>query len=131
MRCFAFTLIAAVMGAGPATAQSPGKPNVLFIAVDDLPHGVGGSKFAPLDCKDEDLREWNVTGYAIDQLKKKHDKRFFLACGLFKPHMPWNVPRKYYDMHPLSTIQLPPYLKNDLDDVPPAGVRMAKPHGDH
>ncbi|HTK78600.1 MAG TPA: sulfatase [Gemmataceae bacterium] len=93
--------------------------------------GVGGIKFAPLDCKDEDLREWKVTSYAIDQLKKKHDKPFFLACGLFKPHMPWNVPRKYYDMHPLSTIQLPPYLKNDLDDVPPAGVRMAKPQGDH
>lgn len=93
--------------------------------------GVGGIRFAPLDCKDEDLREWKVTGYAIDQLKKKHDKPFFLACGLFKPHMPWNVPRKYYDMHPLSTIQLPPYLKNDLEDVPPAGVRMAKPQGDH
>src|SRR5206468_8939368 len=82
--------------------------------------GVGGIKFAPLDCKDEDLREWKVTGYAIDQLKKKHDKPFFLACGLFKPHMPWNVPRKYYDMHPLSAIKLPPYLENDLDDVPPA-----------
>jgi arylsulfatase A-like enzyme len=93
--------------------------------------GVGGIRFAPLDCKDEDLREWKITGYAIDQLKKKHDKPFFLACGLHKPHMPWNVPRKYYDMHPLSAIQLPPYLKNDLDDVPPAGVRMAKPQGDH
>src|SRR5436305_15336631 len=41
MRCFAFTLIAAVTGAGPATAQSPGKPNVLFIAVDDLRDWVG------------------------------------------------------------------------------------------
>src|SRR5947207_10849803 len=41
MRCFAFTLIAAVMGAGPATAQSPGKPNVLFIAIDDLRDWVG------------------------------------------------------------------------------------------
>src|SRR5437763_11606149 len=45
--------------------------------------------------------------------------------------MPWNVPRKYYDMHPLAEIKLPPYLENDLDDVPPAGVRMAMPEGDH
>src|SRR5215208_8206776 len=44
--------------------------------------GVGGIKFAPLDCKDEDLREWQITGYAIDQLQKTHDKPFFLACGL-------------------------------------------------
>ena len=40
--------------------------------------------------------------YGIEQLQKKHDKPFFLAVGLHKPHMPWNVPRKYYDMHPLD-----------------------------
>jgi arylsulfatase A-like enzyme len=97
----------------------------------DQSPGVGGILFAPLDCKDEDMREWRVTGYAIEQLRKKHDRPFFLACGLNKPHMPWNVPKKYYDMHPLSTIKLPPYLENDLDDIPPAGVRMAKPDGDH
>lgn len=93
--------------------------------------GVGGIAFAPLDCKDEDLREWKITGYAIDQLQKSHDKPFFLACGLHKPHMPWNVPRKYYDMHPLDQIKLPPYLDNDLDDIPPAGIRMAHPETDH
>ncbi len=93
--------------------------------------GVGGIKFAPLDCKDEDLRDWKIASYAIEQLGKKHDKPFFLACGIHKPHMPWNVPQKYYDMHPLKDIKLPPYLKNDLDDVPPAGIKMAKPMGDH
>jgi arylsulfatase A-like enzyme len=45
--------------------------------------------------------------------------------------MPWNVPRKYYDMHPLSEIKLPPYREDDLADIPPAGVKMAKPDGDH
>jgi arylsulfatase A-like enzyme len=93
--------------------------------------GVGGIKFAPLDCKDEDLREWKIVQYGIDQLARPHDKPFFLAVGLHKPHMPWNVPRKYYDMHPKDQIQLPPYREDDLDDVPPAGVRMAKPQGDH
>lgn len=93
--------------------------------------GVDGIKFAPLDCKDEDLREWKIVQYGIDQLKKKHDKPFFLAVGLHKPHMPWNVPRKYYDMHPLDKILLPPIRRDDLADIPPAGVRMAKPEGDH
>ena len=27
--------------------------------------------------------------------------------------------------------QLPPTIANDLADVPPAGVKMAKPNGDH
>ena len=61
------------------------------------------------------------SSYCLEQLSKKHDKPFFLACGLHKPHMPWNVPQKYYDMFPLDTIELPPVLENDLDDVPAGG----------
>ena len=45
--------------------------------------------------------------------------------------MPWNVPRKYYDLYPLDQIQLPKVLETDLDDVPPAGVKMARPDVDH
>ncbi len=93
--------------------------------------GVGGIRFAPLDCDDDDLREWKIVGYGIDQLQKKHDKPFLLTIGLHKPHMPWNVPQKYYDMHPLDQIVLPKTTPDDLADVPPAGVRMAKPEGDH
>jgi arylsulfatase A-like enzyme len=93
--------------------------------------GVGGIKFAPLDCKDEDLNDWKITDYGIAELGKKHDKPLFLAVGLHKPHMPWNVPRKYFDRFPLESIQLPPYLENDLDDLPPSGVRMAHPSTDH
>jgi arylsulfatase A-like enzyme len=93
--------------------------------------GVDGIKFAALDCADEDLREWKVVKYGIEQLQKKRDQPLFLAIGLYKPHMPWNVPRKYYDMHPRDKIVLPPYLENDLDDLPPEGVRMARPEGDH
>jgi arylsulfatase A-like enzyme len=83
------------------------------------------------DLKDEDLADWPITNYCIDQLGKAHDKPFFLACGLHKPHLPWAVPRKYYDLFPVERIQLPPYQEDDLDDLPPAGVRMARPEGDH
>jgi arylsulfatase A-like enzyme len=93
--------------------------------------GVGGIRFAPLDCNDDDLREWKIVGYGIDQLAKNHDRPFLLTLGLHKPHMPWNVPRKYYEMHPLDKIELPPVKADDLADVPPSGVRMAKPSGDH
>jgi arylsulfatase A-like enzyme len=45
--------------------------------------------------------------------------------------MPWNVPQKYFDMFPLDKIELPPHIPNDLDDIPGAGVKMARPQGDH
>lgn len=98
---------------------------------DGQSDGVGGIKFAPLNCKDEDLPDWKITDYGIASLQKKHDKPFFLAVGMHKPHMPWNVPKKWFDMFPLESIKLPPHLENDLDDIPPSGKRMARPEGDH
>lgn len=83
------------------------------------------------DLKDEDLSDWHITNWCIEQLGKKHDQPFFIACGLHKPHLPFAVPRKYYDLFPLDTIQLPPYREDDLDDIPPAGVKMARPDSDH
>ncbi len=93
--------------------------------------GVGGIKFCPLDCRDEDMPDYGSVSYGIEKLGQKHDKPFFLAVGLHKPHMPFSVPKKYFDMFPLETIQLPPHRDDDLDDVPAAGVKMAKPEGDH
>ena len=59
--------------------------------------GVGGIKFSPLDCQDNELPDYAIADYGIASLAKKHDKPFFLAVGFHKPHMPWNVPRKSFD----------------------------------
>lgn len=93
--------------------------------------GVGGIQFYPLANKDEEMPDHKVVSYGLEQLNKKHDKPFFLAIGLVKPHMPVSVPKHWYDKFPLDSIELPPHKADDLDDVPPAGVKMAKPEGDH
>ena len=56
---------------------------------------------------------------AIAVLEKHHAKPFFLAYGTFNPHMPWYVPKKYFDMYPLDQIVLPELKADDLDDLPP------------
>ena len=57
-------------------------------------------------------------------LSSKHEKPFFLACGIYRPHEPWFVPAKYFEPFPLESIQLPPgYKEDDLDDLPPTGKR--------
>jgi arylsulfatase A-like enzyme len=88
--------------------------------------GVGQIKFSPLDCGDADLPDHDIASYGIAQLQRKHDKPFLLTIGFRKPHMPWNVPKKYFDIYPLSAIELPPYREDDLGDIPPAGVQMAR-----
>lgn len=84
--------------------------------------------WGPLDATDEEFGgDYLVTEWIANQLKverSKDDKPFFLACGLYRPHEPWFVPKKYFDPFPLDSIQLPRgYRENDLDDLPPAGQR--------
>jgi len=47
------------------------------------------------------------TEWAVNFLKKKHEKPFFLGFGLYAPHKPNFVPQKYYDLYPLDSIKLP------------------------
>lgn len=93
--------------------------------------GYGNFQIGPLDNKDEDMVDYQIVDYALEFLAKPHDKPFFLACGLKKPHLPFQVPKKYFDMYPVESIQLPEVRTNELDGVPPAGVKMANPSGDH
>ncbi|HET6575951.1 MAG TPA: sulfatase [Fimbriiglobus sp.] len=121
-----------------ANAHRPGEWTDYFVGGKDRAtphpsakdHGVGGIRFQPLT-DDSKLSDESIVDYGIKQLGAKHDKPFFLAVGLHKPHMPWDVPKKYYDLFPLDSIELPPNRKDDLADVPAAGVKMAKPGGDH
>lgn len=92
---------------------------------------IGGIRFAPLDCADTDLPDARIADYGIGQLRRRQEKPFLLALGFHKPHMPWNVPRRYFDLFPTNQLLLPPSETNDLADVPAAGVRMAHASGDH
>jgi len=83
-------------------------------------------EFGPLLCDDDKTEDYHVISYGIQQLSKTHDKPIFLALGFRKPHLPWYVPKKYYDLYPLESIKLPTTLINDLDDIPFIGVQLAE-----
>jgi len=87
--------------------------------------------WGPVDVPDEEMGDRQVAAWATEQLHKQHDKPFFIACGFFRPHLPWYVPTKYFDMYPADKVTLPNVNENDLDDVPPIGRKMARPEGDH
>jgi arylsulfatase A-like enzyme len=45
---------------------------------------------------------------------------------LFRPHLPWYVPQKYFDMYSLDDVTLPTIRDDDLDDLPPQGLKFAE-----
>ena len=81
--------------------------------------------WGPIDIRKEDTRDWKTAEGAADFLKQQHDKPFFLACGIYRPHLPWYAPKEFFDLHPLDGIKEPPFLENDLDDIPARGRVMA------
>lgn len=74
--------------------------------------------------KETEMNDTRYVDAAIERLNASHEKPFFIACGLFHPHMPWYIPQKYFDMYPLDEVVMPPYQKDDLGDIPPLGQSL-------
>ena len=112
------------------TKNKPNDPQPAKRPVNGIPKAAQFD-WAPLDVPDEKMGDHQVADWVIGQLGLKHDKPFFLACGIYKPHLPWYVPQKYYDLFDAEKLTLPNVPNDDLDDIPAAGVKMARPQGDH
>lgn len=74
---------------------------------------------------DEEMPDYRTAQWAIERLSKEHDKPFFLGVGFIRPHVPWHVPQKWFDLHIAEEMDTPPYLPGDLDDVPEIGWEVA------
>ncbi|MHC4202230.1 MAG: sulfatase, partial [Planctomycetota bacterium] len=86
--------------------------------------GRGEQDWGPIHLAEEEMNDTLNANNAIKQLQKRHERPFFIACGLFNPHMPWYVPKKYFDMFPLDEVTTPELLGDDLNDVPPLGREL-------
>ena len=62
--------------------------------------------------------------WTIERLNRDYDKPFFLAIGFLRPHVPLYVPQKWFDLHPLESLEMPPYKSDDLEDVPPVALQI-------
>ncbi|QGY44263.1 sulfatase-like hydrolase/transferase [Maribellus comscasis] len=69
-----------------------------------LPENKKGGKAASFefaDVEDSSYIDGKITHEAVSLLKeyKKSEKKFFLAIGFKKPHLPFCAPKKYWDMY--------------------------------
>lgn len=84
---------------------------------ESRPGGRGWWTWGPVPVPDEKMADYHIVEWANYQLSLEHEKPFFLAVGLWKPHDPWEVPQKYFDLYPLEDIVLPEYKEDDLMDA--------------
>ena len=84
-----------------------------------------------LPISDEETGDFKSVNYIIDQINKEHDKPFFLAAGIYRPHLPWYVPQKYFDMFPLDQIELPKIMEGDTTDLGAAARELIERGGNY
>ncbi|MEX0321767.1 MAG: sulfatase [Puniceicoccaceae bacterium] len=81
--------------------------------------------FCPTTNPLEEHPDHKVASYGIEVLEKEHDKPFFLAVGIVKPHLPFICPKQFFDLYP-EDVEPPRIKANDLADIPWVGKSMAK-----
>ena len=86
----------------------------------------GHFDWAPLQIKTSKMADAKVVAWAKKQLGKTHDKPLFLSVGIYRPHVPWYAPQKYFERFPIESIQLPKHLDRDIEDLPKAARKMTK-----
>ena len=74
--------------------------------------------------EDLDYHDIKTTDFAVDFLSQSHKKPFFLACGLYRPHLPWYSPKEYFKEYPLSEVKMPPLKEGDQNDLPTAAQKI-------
>src|SRR6266536_1801762 len=71
---------------------------------------------------DDAFTDAKVAAETIRLLEESKGKPFFIGCGFYRPHVPWIVPKKYFDFYPREKISLAKNPFNDREDTPPAAL---------
>ena len=97
------------------TIQLPMAP----VLIDTHRNGINHHwDWGPIDFKADVTEDGQISKWAVRQLRAEHDRPFFLAVGIYRPHDPQYAPSEYFDEHPLVDVELPTILASDLEDVP-------------
>lgn len=102
-----------------------------FSAFDQVPPMYRHFDWGPLPAESEGATPDAAVARAVSAYLAQNAAPFFCAAGIYKPHLPWHAPQRFFDLYDRDTIILPQVRDDDLDDVPPIGRQWALNPPDH
>ena len=93
-----------------------------------FPEKIGGTQtdWGAFPESDDLMPDYRIAEYGVKQLGRAQNKPFLLALGFMRPHVPWYVPQRFFDLYSLDAILLPKVKADDLADVPEHGRKLAQ-----
>ncbi|MBF0196888.1 MAG: sulfatase [Planctomycetes bacterium] len=84
----------------------------------DYKYGGSPMKWGATKASLEKTKDYLNAKWAADQFERDFDdKPFFMALGISRPHLPFFVPQKYFDMYPEDKVKIAPCKMDDHDDI--------------
>ena len=82
-------------------------------------HNLGSTiAFHASEAKDDQHTDHMVADALISMMDRHRNEPWFLAAGFYKPHCPWIVPSKYFDLYPISRIHAPSFDESEMKIAP-------------
>jgi arylsulfatase A-like enzyme len=97
-----------------------------YASLDEIPLSddsdgwyLDGKPFRYVSEEDRDLMpDEKAAAYIAGLIEKGFDRPFMISFGIGRPHTPLYAPKKYFDLYPLATLQMPPGIKGgDISDI--------------
>ncbi len=76
--------------------------------------------------RDEQMPDFKIAAWGVEQLQEEHTQPFFLATGFYRPHVPQYAPQKWFDLFPIDELRLPLVKSGDLTDISEYGVKLTR-----
>jgi len=122
--------VAGSSGSSGPKPEGPKPPNdVRFNFTPDynVPYTGTQTDWAAFPEKDGQMPDVATADWAVKRLKKVQEtpeQPWMMMVGFHRPHVPFYVPQKWFDLFPEEDLILPAIKDDDLNDVPKTGVAV-------
>jgi choline-sulfatase len=106
----------------PWNKRVPAPPRHPFNGLQDFQ---GEFDWGDLEQDDLAYGDQRAVDYGIRHFAKAHAKPWFLAIGLWHPHIPMFSPKRFWDLYPQDKLLMPDADPKDLEDLPKVARELA------
>ena len=102
-----------ITGSAGNSGPKPPRDRRLNFTPPEIPYTGTQTDWGAFPERDEQMPDHGTAGWAEKRLAEPRAEPFFLAVGFHRPHVPFYVPQRWFELFPIDEISLPPVRAGD------------------